>query len=100
MTNKEAIEYIENEIKIDVALCNNNDIENHIECFKIACEALEKQLPKKPVYNCIRRALCPVCDGELYPSFLYVRRFKHHEMRIEEKMPYCKHCGQALDWGK
>ena len=63
-------------------------------------KALEKQIPKKPVYNCIRRALCPVCDGELYPKFLYVRRFKHQEMRIEEKMPYCKHCGQALDWGK
>lgn len=55
---------------------------------------------KKPVYNCNRGALCPVCDGELYPKFLCVRRFKHEEIRIEEKTPYCKHCGHALDWGK
>ena len=68
--------------------------------LQLGQKSLEKQMPKKPVYNCIRRALCPVCDGELYPKFLYVRRFKHQEMRIEEKMPYCKHCGQALDWGK
>ena len=55
---------------------------------------------KKPVYNCVRGALCPVCDGELYPKLLYVRRFKHKEIRIEEKTPYCKHCGHALDWSK
>lgn len=55
---------------------------------------------KKPVHNCVRGALCPVCDGELYPKFLYVRRFKHEEIRIEEKTPYCKHCGHALNWGK
>jgi RNase P subunit RPR2 len=55
---------------------------------------------KKPVYNCIRGALCPVCDGELYPKFIYVRRFKHEEIRIEEKTPFCKHCGHALYWGK
>ena len=74
----------------------------HMELAKhMGANALEKQTtPKKPVYNCNRRALCPVCDGELYPKFLYVRRFKHQEVRIIEQTPYCKHCGQALDWGK
>ena len=64
-------------------------------------KASENQsLGKKPVYNCKRGALCPVCDGELYPKFLYVRRLKHQEIRIREKTPYCKHCGHALDWGE
>lgn len=68
--------------------------------LKEAKNALEKQIPIKPVYNCTRRALCPICDGELYPKFSYVRRFKRQEIRIEEKTAYCKHCGHALDWGK
>lgn len=86
MTYKEAIDYIENEIKIDVALCNDNDIENHIECFKIACEALEKQIPKKPLpeEKIYGNGICPSCGAYF----------------LDKSTKYCGNCGQALDWGK
>ena len=64
-------------------------------------KSLEKsRIRQKPVYNCKRGALCPVCDGELYSKFLYVRRFKQQEIRINERARYCKHCGCVLDWGE
>ena len=53
---------------------------------------------KKPVYNAKRGALCPSCDGELYMRILYCRRFRREEIKIEEKTPFCKWCGQRLDW--
>ena len=74
----------------------------HLSPMKRDCTqaSMNQELGKKPVYNCKRGALCPVCDGELYPKFLYVRRLKRQEIMIEEKTPYCKHCGHALDWGE
>lgn len=61
------------------------------EACLVACEALEKQIPKKPtnfaidnngyaIYDCE----CPSCKQshrELFP------------------FAFCIHCGQALDWG-
>ena len=49
---------------------------------KMATEALEKQIPKKPVED-HTFDFCPVCSYSLD----YLRN-------------YCKHCGQAIDWGK
>ena len=102
MTHEEAIDYIENEIKIDVALCNDNDIENHIECFKMAQEALGKQIPKKPINNSkheqngrvfydISQYKCPVCKSRVKSGMGSSSRYRNN---------FCNHCGQALDWGK
>ena len=52
----------------------------------------------KPVFNAKRGALCPACDGELDIRVLYCRRFRREEIRIKETAPYCKWCGQRLDW--
>lgn len=61
----------------------------------VACEALEKQIPKKPnlegdgywngqlVYD---TWICPCCE-------------KGYEVDYEE-YDYCPNCGQALDWGE
>lgn len=61
--------------------------------FKTAIEALEKQIPKKPI-NEECYYICPCCRGDLGVSdddiFIY-----------ELSMPkYCSNCGCALDWSE
>lgn len=51
------------------------DIEQH---RKATCEALEKQIPKKP-----NNIYCPICKRPL---------------RKAKEDNYCPSCGQALDW--
>ena len=51
----------------------------------IAINAIEKQIPKKPIYDNYHRAgyRCPNCNN------INPWGYKH-----------CKHCGQKLDWGE
>ena len=59
--------------------------EDDWEHYKTIIDALEKQIPKKPIYKAEGKyttMVCPVCEkGNLV-------------------LPYCKHCGQALDWSE
>ena len=48
------------------------------EAFEIAINALEKQVPKRPV-NTRREIVCPACRTLVGSS------------------PYCRYCGQMLD---
>lgn len=63
-----------------------------MEINRLAIEALEKQIPKKP--KSVERHLfeCPCCKDDLGVSeddiFIY---------EIPTLM-YCSNCGQALDW--
>lgn len=72
---------------------NTDDCEMRIskDCYKLIREALEKQIPKKPI-NEECYYICPRCRGDLGVSdddiFIY-----------ELSMPkYCSNCGCALDW--
>ena len=61
------------------------DIEQH---RKATCEALEKQIPKKPqtaTYFYGFKYSCPACSKTLCFDF-------------DEQKEYCPECGQALDW--
>ncbi len=82
---------------------DNEPIEKSIEHAKTAIEALEKQLPKKPI--CVPKRyteelgfndefLCPVCKS-------YVGYFTEG-MSEPEQMEYCNDCGQhiAKDWSE
>ena len=53
---------------------------NYSVAFETAIEALEKQIPKKPV-EVRNEIVCPTCKTLVGSS------------------PYCRYCGQALDWG-
>lgn len=58
------------------------------EACLMACEALDKQIPKTPLDiraypNEAKFADCPVC-GQV----------------VDEWSPYCDQCGQAIDWSK
>ena len=84
MTAKEAIKTIE-ATKAEVEW---NYPLDYAAAFEVAIEALEKQIPKKPVTEkdkvifgivCGR---CPECDSAVYSTTNL----------------YCHNCGQALDW--
>ena len=109
MTPKEALELVEQ--------CGLNIEGNkHAECEEIVISALEKQIPKKPIKQIwiddekhkgdVRLAtkddvltkdnhgsinLCPNCKE-------WVMRYKYLSPPNDRDY-YCKHCGQALDWG-
>lgn len=94
MTNVEAIETI----KIAIAEVEWNYPMDYTIAFETAIEALEKQIPKKPVrrtiyteylqgYYTIR--VCPVCGVDTpVPRGLESWEF------------WCPDCGQALDWSE
>jgi hypothetical protein len=51
--------------------------------MEIAVEAMEKQIPKRPSEGNVHIVyLCPNCHSLNYTT------------------PYCRHCGQAIDWSK
>lgn len=87
MTEKEAIKAIRKEIdnfcessEID---CFNSDCDNCkiIVAYEKGIKALEKQIPKKPIkYK--YEIVCPSCKTLVGSS------------------PYCRYCGQALDWSE
>lgn len=60
---------------------NTDDCEMRIskDCYKLIREALEKQIPRKRV-EVRNEIVCPTCKTLVGSS------------------PYCRYCGQALDW--
>ena len=54
------------------------------QALDLICEALERQIPKKP--NSI---FCPVCN---FPSII--------DGEYGDRYPYCYNCGQAIDWSE
>lgn len=53
-------------------------------------EALNKQIPKKPIRDSLADRACPVCDAYI--------PFDALNDRLSDAPKFCKHCGQALDW--
>lgn len=69
-----------------------------ISYAKLAIEALEKQMPKKVEFaidhtwgTTRKQPVCPVCD-----YYLTMTEF----IGDGEKITYCDHCGQAIDWSE
>lgn len=63
-----------------------------IEALKVAIEAIEKQIPKKPIKNDLSYSgyCCPTCKSNVY-------QLRSHNIY---KTPYCIFCGQAIDWSE
>lgn len=104
MTPKEALDYMENEIRcIQRARYCDRDCANCalvkedkplIEAFGKAIEALEKQIPKKVTHEATLRrcCTCPTCKN-------VVDKFeKWGESTVRITYNHCQICGQALDW--
>lgn len=56
------------------------------ELSDMAVVALEKQIPKKPIYDGLYA--CPNCHTKMLQGV------------FEARGKCCKECGQALDWGE
>ena len=54
--------------------------------FDMAIEALQKQIPKKPIFSGLYA--CPCCRTIML------------QVAFESKGKHCKECGQKLDWGE
>lgn len=96
MTNEEAISILTK----DRALCLfnpwtgedvplNEDCRMSAEAMNLAIDALEKQIPKKPLHM-HKNYYCPICKEDGW-------------MLWDDAIPndtdaYCGRCGQALDW--
>ena len=91
MTESEAIK-ICNTIVFATSFSNpqgiplNTTKEELAEAMRMAIQALEKQIPKKPIFYA-HNYYCSVCDSLIGNNEFEWKRFK-----------YCDTCGQKLDW--
>lgn len=65
------------------------------EAFQIAINALEKQIPKKPVDKSKNPVdwhvmACPCCNNTFWNSGQFIRY----------QPKFCNYCGQAIDWSE
>ena len=113
MTYEEAIEELKDRY-LGMSVCANREqCEKANKALDIAISALEKQIPKKPIYSeseelvaydgynedgtlqgkiakrKIMRWLCPICELAVGVK----------TTSCEKLSKYCPFCGRALDWG-
>lgn len=82
MTESEAIEIVRKE----KAYMDSHAGRAQSEAYQIAINALEKQIPKKPIIETYRYTtlfICPYCE---------------RKQGIKYKQYHCIECGQKLDW--
>lgn len=71
---------------------NTDDCEMRIskDCYKLIREALERQIPKKPI-NKGHYYMCPCCLG-VSDDDIFIYELP--------KPKYCSNCGCVLDWSE
>ena len=99
MTESEAIK-ICNTIVFATSFSNpqgiplNTTKEELTEAMRMSIQALEKQIPKKPIIKqgkYCNAYHCPVCNG-------YIRSINTRIEVILDENIFCGVCGQKLDW--
>jgi hypothetical protein len=94
MTESEAVEYLKNRYLVVGSRVNGGEkgikrCEQHNESIDMAIQALEKQIPKRPIKSKEQRIryvntyYCPTCNLG-FTGFNIAK--------------WCYHCGQKLDW--
>ena len=87
----------------DEAVCYVTNVDAPV--LKIAINALEKQIPKKP-NKAIDRSwgienevnVCPVCD--CYLTSVHFISIDENEVKGTDKVAYCETCGQKIDYNE
>lgn len=99
MTLEESIKILHPDTSRDAIREIEENGENAIKaveeaCF-VACEALEKQVPKEPTHEATKFECftCPTCKNVVDEFTDFIGQ----KVRVE--LPYCKLCGQKLKWG-
>ena len=89
MTHEEAIEYI-SERYVTMSMCLTIDeCRKHNKAISMAIEALEKQIPKKPLHM-HKNYYCPICKEDGWILW--------DDAAPNDMDKYCGKCGQAIDW--
>ena len=94
MTNKEAIDKLimlksAKALRAKVFNEDGKPLEPDFEtAVNKAIEALEKQIPKKPINWCGKMLICPNCARAEYIK------------KIDMLDTYCGFCGQSIDWSE
>lgn len=87
MNNTKALKILNENLQVAIHDCDGLNLEceqdqqEQVKALQIAVNAVEKQIPKKPVKTA-REIVCPTC-GTLVGS-----------------SPYCRYCGKAIDWSE
>lgn len=90
MTYEEATELIEKNIKRNACIPKDRDWWNN--ALDMALEALDKQIPKKPILEADGYA-----DGELvYDTWFCPNCDKSYEIDFDD-YDFCPNCGQKID---
>ena len=94
----ESDKLIRNEAEAIECLKSNKPTSGYVmlqESIDMAIEALEKQIPKKPIRHAVWEDFkCPACGStEIRP---YDTEYREYDKDCEFK--YCSDCGQKLDW--
>lgn len=88
MTNEQAIAHFKEQLEVFGG--------EHHEAMKVAIEALEKQIPKKPKWHFDslieggRLPVCPNCNTIMVRTEIFGKCIDEH----------CVMCGQAIKWGE
>ena len=87
MTESEAIKILQRDLQIQL---ENKALTDGIDAIHIAIQALEKQIPKKPILanNMMTKdkfLMCPCCKFRFPDSLVFLKT-------------RCWNCGQKLDW--
>lgn len=93
MKPQEAIETI----KIAIAEVEWEYPMDYAAAFETAIEALEKQVPKKPIEYEDKYYGCPTCGNV---TMMKWEQYPDIPMSKIYGLPYCLGCGQVLDWSE
>lgn len=91
MTTEKAIYQLTDLIKDRESFCHRDDFDDvflqDIEALKVGITALEKQIPKKVIWEneIFSWAYCPNCGSDMCDKY-------------NDEFQFCPDCGQALDW--
>ena len=90
MTENEAIELIENDLKL-----HSKDLSSKYKNgLRIAIQALEKQIPKKPTPIDYEKYMDTVKNALFLKETYWCPNCNH----VVKCGTYCSDCGQKLDW--
>lgn len=85
MTESEAIEVFKERLTL-IKEHYAGEVKDYEKALEIGIQALEKQIPKKPIIETYRYTtlfICPYCE---------------RKQGIKYKQYHCIECGQKLDW--
>lgn len=94
MTEQEAIKILNPDANVVWKAYDGKDMERCNEACRVACVALAKQIPKKPIK---KNPLCyaKTNNKQEYYTYDYYCPICNEKLELQEH--HCP-CGQALDW--